>query len=1036
MCPDVVMNPLPAGRNMATSESVCFKDLQAEIEAHHSILSSLNQSGVKAVQDADSSEESQTIQKRLDGVNHRWTKIQDRSAEIRKRLEANAEEWNSLVRATDDLIRWIRLKDDDLVKRQPVGGDYNSIQQQISDHKAYRQQLEEKQSSVERNLQMGSLYLAEQRDLDLLTENAVSGPEAEAHNIVHKLKDSVTDLQDSWNKLNIKSENWQHKLDEMSTKMLALHQAMDKLSGRLHEAEATRSRWLPVGDLIIDSLPQHLAELKSFQDYYSPIHDDLEKVTQMAGHFPAQQVSLSTVNQGRLEDIVRRWKTLQLAIDERARLLNEALRDFGPQSQHFLRASVQHPWERAVAANKVPYFINHATETTHWDHPRMTELFHSLSDLNAVKFSAYRTGMKLRRLQKSLCLYLLNLASADSIFTQHELVSGNDRTLDVTEIITCLATVYENLAMDHPGMVNVPQCVDMCLNWLLNVYDTVRSGRIRVLAFKVGVVMLCNAHLEDKYRFICRFVADKNGMIDQRGLGLLLHDCVQIPRQLGEVASFGGSNIEPSVRSCFNMTGSKPLIEPAQFLAWMKLEPQSMVWMPVLHRVAASETAKHQAKCNICKECPIVGLRYRCLKCFNFDLCQSCFFSGRKAKTHKLSHPMQEYCTTTTSGEDVRDFAKVVRNKFKSKRYYRKHPRVGYLPVQSVLEGDDLESPITTPQHMANQDTHTRLELYANRLAEVESQGTLNSVPTDLEDEHQLIAHYCHSLGGDVSTVPNSPAQIVVSIDAEHRPDLESQINELEDENRTLLSELETLKALRTEDVKRAAELAASSGDERSSGRSPGRDAELVAEAKLLRQHKGRLEARMQILEDHNRQLEAQLQRLRQLLEQPQDKSASQVSSSKTTPAVSPTSSISSASKPIRIHHPVAVEARTNGGTSDYDSDMAAEEQNSHPSPHTPPHLKDDPTPREHQPNGRDHHHHHHHLHQGGAANGVPAKGKVDLDKVIQELNNFPDGTKNGSAGQNSVGSLLHMADNIGKAVGTLVTVMTDEEQSDKESEA
>lgn len=45
-----------------------------------------------------------------------------------------------------------------------------------------------------------------------------------------------------------------------------------------------------------------------------------------------------------------------------------------------------------------------------------------------------------------------------------------------------------------------------------------------------------------------------------------------------------------------------------------------------------------------------------------------------------------------------------------------------------------------------------------------------------------------------------------------------------------------------------------------------GRDAEMVAEARLLQQHKGRLEARMQILEDHNRQLEAQLHRLRQLL--------------------------------------------------------------------------------------------------------------------------------------------------------------------------
>ena len=47
---------------------------------------------------------------------------------------------------------------------------------------------------------------------------------------------------------------------------------------------------------------------------------------------------------------------------------------------------------------------------------------------------------------------------------------------------------------------------------------------------------------------------------------------------------------------------------------------------------------------------------------------------------------------------------------------------------------------------------------------------------------------------------------------------------------------------------------------------SESRDAEMIAEAKLLRQHKGRLEARMQILEDHNNQLDAQLRRLRQLL--------------------------------------------------------------------------------------------------------------------------------------------------------------------------
>ena len=45
-----------------------------------------------------------------------------------------------------------------------------------------------------------------------------------------------------------------------------------------------------------------------------------------------------------------------------------------------------------------------------------------------------------------------------------------------------------------------------------------------------------------------------------------------------------------------------------------------------------------------------------------------------------------------------------------------------------------------------------------------------------------------------------------------------------------------------------------------------GGDDEMMAEARLLRQHKGRLEARMRVLEEHNQQLDAQLKRLRSLL--------------------------------------------------------------------------------------------------------------------------------------------------------------------------
>lgn len=217
------------------------------------------------------------------------------------------------------------------------------------------------------------------------------------------------------------------------------------------------------------------------------------------------------------------------------------------------------------------------------------------------------------------------------------------------------------------------------------------------------------------------------------------------------------------------------------------------------------------------------------------------------------------FISQTTSGEDVRDFTRALRNKFKSKRYFKKHPRVGYLPVQTVLEGDALESPAPSPQHSSlSQDMHSRLEMYASRLAEVELSRTRSNSTPDSDDEHQLIAHYCQSLnGGDNVNVPRSPVQVMAAIDAEQREELEAMIRELEEENATLQAEYERLRSKQTP---------GSTPEDGHGNRQP--DCDMIAEAKLLRQHKGRLEARMQILEDHNRQLEAQLQRLRQLLDE------------------------------------------------------------------------------------------------------------------------------------------------------------------------
>lgn len=49
----------------------------------------------------------------------------------------------------------------------------------------------------------------------------------------------------------------------------------------------------------------------------------------------------------------------------------------------------------------------------------------------------------------------------------------------------------------------------------------------------------------------------------------------------------------------------------------------------------------------------------------------------------------------TTSGEDMRDFTKLLKNKFKSKKYFEKHSRLGYLPVKASNNGDSSNSSVS-----------------------------------------------------------------------------------------------------------------------------------------------------------------------------------------------------------------------------------------------------------------------------------------------------------------------------------------------------
>ncbi|XP_062124970.1 dystrophin, isoforms A/C/F/G/H isoform X11 [Drosophila sulfurigaster albostrigata] len=899
-----------------------FKDLQSEIETHRVVYDRLDGTGRKLLGSLTSQEDAVMLQRRLDEMNQRWNNLKSKSIAIRNRLESNSEHWNALLLSLRELTEWVIRKDTELstLGLGPVRGDAASLQKQLDDHKAFRRQLEDKRPIVESNLTSGRQYIASEAPVSDTSDTEAAhdsdsrymSAEEQSRELTRSIRREVGKLSEQWNNLIDRSDNWKHRLDEYMTtssvsvvaqilitntlkKMRQFQKVLEDLSSRVALAEQTKNAWQTPAS--VGEANEQMQQLQRLRDKMTTASALLDDCNEQQSFFTANQVLVPTPCLSKLEDLNTRMKLLQIAMDERQKVLCQAganhTHENGDDGRNTsnsgtigplpnLGQSVKPPWERATTAANVPYYIDHERETTHWDHPEMIELMKGLADLNEIRFSAYRTAMKLRSVQKRLALDRISMATACESFDRHGLRAQNDKLIDIPDMTTVLHSLYVTI-----DKIDLTLMLDLAINWILNVYDSQRTGQIRVLSFKVGLVLLCRGHLEEKYRYLFRLVADTERRADQRRLGLLLHDCIQVPRQLGEVAAFGGSNIEPSVRSCLEQAGisqeaidgnQEISIELQHFLGWLQHEPQSLVWLPVLHRLAAAEAAKHQAKCNICKEYPIVGFRYRCLKCFNFDMCQKCFFFGRNAKNHKLTHPMHEYCTTTTSTEDVRDFTRALKNKFKSRKYFKKHPRVGYLPVQSVLEGDALESPAPSPQHTTHQlqnDMHSRLEMYASRLAQVEYGGTGSNSTPDSDDEHQLIAQYCQALPTNNGSAPKSPVQVMAAMDAEQREELEAIIRDLEEENANLQAEYQQLCSKQqsgTPDDSNGMQHSSSSMTGLAGQGEHGQD--MMAEAKLLRQHKGRLEARMQILEDHNRQLEAQLQRLRQLLDEPNGGSA------------------------------------------------------------------------------------------------------------------------------------------------------------------
>uniref|UniRef100_A0A674BF64 Dystrophin related protein 2 n=1 Tax=Salmo trutta TaxID=8032 RepID=A0A674BF64_SALTR len=797
--------------------------------------------------------------------------------DILVRLEAFSDNSGKLQLSLQEIIEWLTAKDEELSEQLPIGGDVGAVQHQREFHQVFMEDVKSRGPFIYSVLESAQAFLAQhpfQEPEETLPDGKEVSPRKRILNVSRSVWKQANVASDLWEKLTARCVDRHRHMERTLERLLQTQAAMEELAVALEQAEGVRDAWEPVGDLFIDSLQDHIDATKLFKEELTQVKEGMKHINDLAHELAISDVHLSMDNAHSLEHLNSRWKLLQGSIEERLKQLQDAHRDFGPGSQHFLSSSVQIPWERAISPNKVPYYINHQGQTTCWDHPKMTELYQALADLNNIKFSAYRTAMKLRRVQKALRLDLLTLVSVVDVFREQDMQHG-EHMMDVVEMIHALTGLYERLEEERRAIVvNIPLCVDMCLNWLLNVYDSGRNGKMRVLSFKTGLVSLCNADVQEKYKYLFRQVSGPGGLTDQRHLSMLLYEAIQIPRQLGEVAAFGGSNVEPSVRSCFRMAPGKLAIEVSHFLEWMSLEPQSVVWLAVLQRVAVAESAKHQAKCYICKQCPIKGFRYRSLKQFNVDICQTCFLTGRTTKGKKLHYPIMEYYTPTTSGEKMRDFAKTLKNKFRSKQYFSKHPQRGYLPVQSVLEAENSETPCSSPK-LPHADTHSRIEHFASRLAEMENQNcsffTDSLSPDESLDEDQYLLRHS-SPGALDQDSPSGQQMLLIHLDCQDKNELQRTLARLENENRVLQGEWRRLK-WRHEEAAAAPQL--TEGGEGCPGSPTGgqQDEELLAEARVLRQHKTRLETRMQILEDHNKQLESQLQRLRELLLQPKDDS-------------------------------------------------------------------------------------------------------------------------------------------------------------------